>query len=156
MELTQKWLKEYTEFSDEVKTLVWKKSPSNRAPIGKIVGSLTKEGYYRTSKQLVHRLVWLLHYGKLPTNDLDHINGNRMDNRIENLRETTRGLNTQNRKEAKGYTYFTNRSKPWNARLKVNYKFINLGYYETEKEAHEAYLSAKRKYHPFFVEESNG
>ena len=156
MELTQEWLEEYTEFSYEHKTLVWKKSPSNRVPAGKIVGSLTKEGYYRTSHQLVHRLVWLMNYGNLPINDLDHINGDRKDNRIENLRETTRGLNTQNRKTAKGYSYFKNRDKPWNARLKVNYKQINLGYYETEKQAHEAYLSAKRKYHPFFVEESNG
>lgn len=153
MILTQEWLKEYTEFSEEHKTLVWKKAPSNRVVVGKVVGTLPKDGYYRSGNNLVHRAVWLYYHGRLPIGDLDHINGIRTDNRIENLRETTRGLNTQNRKGAKGYTYHANRKKPWCAQLKVNYKRKFLGYYATEEEANEAYLEAKRLHHPFFVED---
>jgi hypothetical protein len=151
MELTQEWLKEHTEFSKEKRTLVWKKVPSNRAVIGNVIGSLSKEGYYRTSGKLVHRLVWLYYTGTMPENDLDHINGLRTDNRIENLRETTRGLNTQNRKETLGYTFVPGRSKPWLAQIKVNYQNKNLGYFKTKEEARNAYLKAKKELHSFFV-----
>ena len=151
MQLTQEWLKEHTEFSKEKKTLVWKKKTNNRTKIGNVVGVITKKGYYRTSHHLVHRLVWLYYTGSLPKNDLDHINGLRTDNRIENLRETTRGLNTQNRKDTLGYTFVSGRSKPWLAQIKVNYKNKNLGYFKTKEEAREAYLKAKKEMHPFYV-----
>lgn len=155
MELTQDWLKEHTEFSEEKKTLVWKKPPSIRAKKGQPIGAITKDGYYRTANQQVHRLVWLFFTGSMPIYDLDHINGIRTDNRIENLREASRGLNTQNRKKTNGYSYLKNRSKPWRAHLRVNYKFKHIGYFATKEEARAAYLEAKRKYHPFFVEEQN-
>lgn len=68
--------------------------------IGKEFGNITEKGYVRAyvngKKYYVHRVVWLLHNGYLPENDLDHINRNRQDNRIENLREVSRTCNIQN------------------------------------------------------------
>lgn len=65
-------------------------------------GSTDKGGYTRVKingkTYLEHRLVWLLHKGVWPTGQLDHINGDRSDNRIENLREASNGQNRANSK----------------------------------------------------------
>ena len=67
---------------------------------GKAVGSINSNGYLVTSVNKrpirVHRLIFLMHYGYLPPM-LDHINGNKLDNRIENLRAATPRQNHQNR-----------------------------------------------------------
>jgi len=138
------YLDEYCSFSDEHKTLIWKKAPSNRCVIGKPVGVITKDGYYRTSHKLVHRLVWIYFNGEEPNGSLDHINGDRTDNRIENLRIASPLRNSWNRINAKGYTYCAKRKK-YIAQIKENYKAINLGYFNTANEAKTAYLKAKQK-----------
>lgn len=102
-----------------------------------------------------HRLVWLFKNGAWPTGHIDHINRNRSDNRIENLRDVSRSLNMQNvisaRKNNKssGYlgVYFHKQSRRFCARIRHNDRRICLGYFKTAKEASEAYLSAKRVYH---------
>jgi hypothetical protein len=82
----------------------------------------------------------------------DHKNGNRLDNRKENLRACTQAQNTRNRgitqninHSWKGYTYEKSRNK-FKASIKVNGKSINLGRYETEHEAATAYNLAAKKY----------
>jgi len=77
---------------------------------------------------------------------IDHISGIRLDNRVSNLKITTQQGNHHNRTKAKGY-YWNKRDKKWQPQIKVNYKTINLGYYDTEEEARQAYLTAKEKYH---------
>ena len=77
---------------------------------------------------------------------IDHINRNRIDNRVENLRITTNQGNAFNRPKAKGYYWCKQRNK-WNARIKLNGKSIHLGYYDTEEEARQAYLKGKEQYH---------
>ncbi len=144
MELTQEWIKEYAEFSDELKTLVWKKSPAPRAPVGKPVGAINNTGYWRTKNVLVHRLVWLYHKGVFPDFFLDHINGDRLDNRIENLRPATKLLNNQNRFNVKGYTFDKTRGK-FKSAIRNNYKQKNLGYFNTAEEAQAAYFKAKEE-----------
>jgi hypothetical protein len=142
MKYTKEFLEEYCEFSEEHKTLVWKKSPSNRSVIGEPIGSLTEYGYWRSKNQLVHRLIWLMFKGELPKNDIDHINGVRHDNRIENLREATRMQNLWNRRNVKGYIY-NPASKKYQVRIRNNYKHLHIGVYDTAEEAHQAYLKAK-------------
>lgn len=142
MRYTKEFLEEYCEFSEEHKTLVWKKSPSNRSMVGKPIGSLTECGYWRCKNQLVHRLIWLMFKGELPKNDIDHINGIRNDNRIENLREVTRMQNLWNRRNVKGYIY-NPASKKYQVRIRNNYKHLHIGVYDTAEEAHQAYLKAK-------------
>jgi len=92
-----------------------------------------------------HRFGWYMFYGKLPQNEIDHINGDRKDNRITNLRDVTHQQNNFNKK-AKGY-YFHKHAKKFSADIRKDGKNIHLGYFDTEQQAHAAYLEAKKIYH---------
>ena len=101
-----------------------------------------------------HRLAWFMVYGKWPRSCIDHINGVRDDNRIENLREATVAENGQNlaRKNNKtGYSgvRYHSRSGTWVARITVNRREIYLGHANTPKAAHLLYLAGKREHHTF-------
>ena len=75
---------------------------------------------------------------------IDHIDGNKLNNAFENLRVVSSQGNQFNKHIAKGYT----RDKgKWRARIMINSKNKNLGSYDTEEAARAAYLAAKAKYH---------
>lgn len=93
-----------------------------------------------------HRFAWFMFYGKLPENDIDHINGIKNDNRITNLRDVTHQQNQWNQTKAKGY-YFDKKNKRFMGYIKVDGISKNLGRYDTEQEARDAYLKAKEIYH---------
>ena len=93
-----------------------------------------------------HRLAWYLHYGKLPENQIDHIDGNRSNNKIDNLRDVTNQHNQWNRVNAKGYVW-SKQHKKFMARVRLNGKNIHIGLFDTTEEAHNAYLEAKKIYH---------
>ena len=78
---------------------------------------------------------------------IDHINGIKHDNRRSNLRIATTQENNHNRQSAKGYYWDKNRGK-YRAQIMLNYKMIYLGLYNTADEARQAYLAAKKIYHP--------
>lgn len=104
---------------------------------------------------LAHRLAWLYVHGSWPEGQIDHINGIRTDNRICNLRDVSRSINAQNvhgaRKDNKlgllGVCW-REASKKFIAQIQVAGKVRHLGMFRTAEDAHEAYLKAKRKYHP--------
>lgn len=77
---------------------------------------------------------------------IDHIKGDTLNNSVSNLRITTQQGNSHNRPRTKGYS-FHKQKKKWSAQIKVNKKQIHLGLYDTEEEAHQAYLNAKPIYH---------
>jgi hypothetical protein len=77
---------------------------------------------------------------------IDHIDGDKLNNAVNNLRITNQTGNGQNRKDVKGYC-FDKRYKKYKAEIMINYKKIHLGLYETEEEARQSYLEGKRKYH---------
>lgn len=130
----------------------------NKLYSGGVVGYVSKrDGYRRVSifdtRYLLHRLAWLISLGTWPSSEIDHINGKRDDNRLENLREATPAENSQNRSHKSvrgllGASWFK-RDNNWRATIKINKKWTYLGYFDTEQEAHEAYLAAKRFGHPF-------
>ena len=94
-------------------------------------------------KMKMHRAVFAYHHGYYPET-IDHINRDRADNRLENLRPASKSEQQWNKNGARGYSRKGNR---WVARIKVKSKCINLGSYETEGEARCAYLSAKIRLH---------
>ena len=81
-----------------------------------------------------------------PKENIDHIDGNKLNNSLDNLRIVNHQQNHWNRTTAKGY-YWDKRSKKWRARICLNNKQINLGLYNSESEARNAYIAAKLIYH---------
>lgn len=91
-----------------------------------------------------HQFAYYIKYNKI-VNCIDHIDGDRTNNKIDNLREVTKQENSFNTK-AKGYT-FNKRNNKYQAQIAVNYKRIYIGLFNTEEEAKQAYLDAKQIYH---------
>lgn len=123
-------------------------------PLGRIVKAKSRKGYLifflrKDSKKYMlrlHRLAWYLHYGELPKNHVDHIDGNKLNNKIDNLRDITNHENQFNKTTAKGYSW-CKMYKKFVASIGANKKNIYLGRYDTTEEARAAYLEAKKKYH---------
>ena len=88
------------------------------------------------------RVVFAWHHERWPDREIDHLDRDPRNNRIENLREAGRVLQSQNRGCFKyGSTWFKRDSK-WKAQISINGKHKHLGYYETQKEAQEAFMRA--------------
>lgn len=103
---------------------------------------------------LAHRLAWLHIHGAWPLAEIDHVNGNKSDNRLCNLRDVSRNVNAQNVRSALARkspgllgTSYNKARRKWVASVKMNGKNHHLGTFTTTDEAHAAYLSAKRKIH---------
>ena len=93
-------LRERLSYDPSTGALVWKKS-RRRCRVGTEAKALDVAGYIQVSfrEKCVHkghRIAWAIHYGKWPSGPIDHINGIRSDNRIENLREVNHQINCQN------------------------------------------------------------
>ena len=129
-----------------------KKRP--KVQVGSIAGCVTPTGYRYIQlegiKYPAHHIVWLIEKGSLPQKVLDHIDGNRLNNHITNLREATVKQNCENRKAQRnnktGYkgVSFNNRLQKYVAQIQHNYQPIYIGIYKTAYEAHLAY-EAKAK-----------
>lgn len=103
-----------------------------------------------------YRLAWLYVYGQFPDSEIDHIDGNKKNNSIYNLRQASRHENAQNIKVAhknnvSGFLGVNKRGSRYRARIRIDGKLINIGQFDTPVEAHDAYMKAKDKLHPGFV-----
>ena len=104
-----------------------------------------------------HRLVWFLENGYLP-GQIDHINGNRSDNRIENLRPATNRQNAYNKAAPKKKSALprgvgTLRSGKYQARIRDNGEHVYLGTFNTPEEAEEAYIAHAKAIHGVFYQD---
>lgn len=136
----------------------WRICKDKRCPEGTIAGYLNDQGYQIVivdrQKMRAHRVAWMLHYGEEPPEFLDHVNGNRSDNRIENLRAATKQQNAFNsrgkRKGLKGAT-FDKKAGKWMAQIMRDGKNNFLGYHLSELVAHEAYVQGAKRFHREFA-----
>ena len=123
--------------------------------VGSKVGSVNSDGYLRIMidgrKYQSHRLAFLWMTGDWPKDEVDHIDGERMNNRWDNLREATQSQNQANSKikstntsGLKGASFHKQRQK-WLAQIQINSRQRFLGYFDTKEEAHESYCSAAIK-----------
>lgn len=115
--------------------------------------SIDVRGYYGArinyKQYKSHRIVAMVYKGLDifdSTKEVDHIDGIRTNNNIENLRIVTSQQNAWNNTKAKGY-YWNKRMQKWHTQLRVNNKLIHIGYFDKEEESREKYLKAKEKYH---------
>ena len=100
-----------------------------------------------------HREIWEAHHGPIPDKmRIDHINGDKRDNRIENLRCVTNSRNLHNSLAYKGFSYHKKAGK-WDARIMVDGVLHTLGLHETPVDARAAYL---RKYRELLGADFNG
>ena len=143
MLITQEYLQERFEYDSETGQLIWKTHLRKARYVGKPAGTKRKGYIYiylDKKQQSAHRLVWMYHHGVIPDGkEIDHIDGNKTNNRIENLRLADRCENMWNR-EAKGYRFKNGKYEVAIRHLK---KLIYLGRYDTEEEARAVY-TAKR------------
>ena len=174
-EITQELLNEMFEYRDG--DLIRKTGGSGRGNyIGNIAGYISIRGYIKIKIDgkcyLGHRLVFLMHHGYIPL-QIDHIDNNPSNNKIDNLREVTNSQNSFNQKKSKFYNgkltsskykgvSWNKAAKKWQAMIKINGKSVGIGYFIYEQEAAQAYNETAiinygkyAKINEFFEEDDN-
>lgn len=154
LDLTQDRLQEILKYSPESGEFRWV-CPRLDALSRQRAGFETSSGYWAINiskiRFFAHRLAWLYVHGKWPDGDIDHLNGDKLDNRLSNLRDVPRRTNSENQREGRRGgllgTAFHKSSGKWRAVIGVNYTQRTLGYFDTAEQAHEAYKAEKRKVH---------
>ncbi|MGY0156362.1 HNH endonuclease signature motif containing protein [Edwardsiella tarda] len=136
--------------------LIYKKKCGRKMP-GQIAGSTNKNKYInlgiQNKRYYAHRVIWEMHNGPIPDNyQVDHINGNKSDNRIDNLRIVKNCDNAKNQKRKEtnrsgmtGVSWDT-QTQRWRAHITVDGKMKSLGRYEDKLEALAARKRAEIKY----------
>jgi hypothetical protein len=159
-------LREYILYEPLTGVMYWKKVLSNRTKPGNLCGAnVDSKGYGRVcfeAKQYrAHRIAWALYYGEQAPEQIDHVNGNRLDNRIANLRAATNAENCRNAKKGKnnrsgfvGVT-FHKAARKWAAGIMYNRKHIYLGLYEDIQDAVNARKQAEVVYFGEFAKSAN-
>lgn len=138
--------------------LRWQKSLTGKNRIaGAVAGYLNDGGYtvVETGGKTIgaHRIIWLMHNGTWPAGEIDHLNGVRSDNRIENLRDVVHVTNAENRRSASRHSRSGHlgvehlASDRFRARIRSNGKLHELGVFDSAEAAHKAYVRAKRMLH---------
>ena len=139
----------------------WRASNTKR-PAGKRAETRHRKGYLylalvidsKRRNILAHRAAWAITKGKWPEHEIDHINRNRTDNRLGNLRETTHalvqqnvGLRRDNTSGVTGVSWYKRMGK-WRSRIVVDGRY-RTRWFDTQEEAVKARLAMKAELHPF-------
>lgn len=154
------YLKKIFRCNAELGELRWRIETPRAAP-GQLAGTINTEGYIVVGHNKVqyraHRIIWAMHYGVWPDHQIDHIDGNKLNNCISNLRACDYFGNAQNvgktarpsKSKYKGVDFHRGR---WRARIRPgDGSRLDLGYFATEEEAAAAYAEAAAKFHGEFA-----
>ena len=154
--ITQEYLKKHFIYDDKAGTFLRILKCGNVRPadfFDKSNGYMTMS--IMSKNRYCHRMAWLYVYGELPSLDIDHIDGNRKNNAITNLRLATRSENLQNRKAANKGSKVSHlgvditKTGKYRARIFVKGKEHHLGKFNTLEEALAARKAGELLYHPF-------
>lgn len=158
--ITKEYLHEIFQYKDGL--LYWKKKASKHSPvkIGSIAGNVKNDGYYAVKilfkSYSLHRIIFMYHYGFFPE-EVDHIDNNKSNNLIENLRASNRKQNMCNTRTpitntsgVKGVVWHK-RDKKWSVQLMLNRKRHSFGYYDDFELAELVMQMAREKYHGNFA-----
>jgi len=155
MSLPQEFLQSIFMYDPLTGHLTWKDSRSNMIK-GSLAGCVNKAGYMvvtiNSKTYRVQRIIWLWMFGSIPANFyIDHINGNKLDNRLTNLRLATNKQNQENRAAPKnsssglrGVGWHKNYGK-WMARISHNNQRKTIGFFDTKEQAWQAYKAEAAK-----------
>lgn len=153
--LTAERARELLDYDAETGVFRWKTAFGKARP-GAVAGGVNNFGYWSVGidrkRYLAHRLAWLIVHNEWPCKFVDHINGDKLDNRICNLRQADRVQNAANMSRhkitmsgLKGVTACS-RTDRWLARIGVSGKQKFLGRYACPTAAHIAYCKAAREH----------
>lgn len=156
-DLTCEQLRAALDYNAETGEFRWK-IKRYRSEIGSVAGGLHGGGYASIGlyggRYAAHRLAWLYVHGNWPIGQIDHLNGDRSDNRLCNLRDVSQQTNLQNRRIVRKDSvtgilgaYVDRRTGRFNSKIMVDGKYIWLGGFATAEEANAAFIEAKRKHH---------
>ena len=160
--ITLEKLKEYFEYNPVTGVFTRIKKANYNQKLGKKLGSLNKSTGYLQCKifgqnAYIHRLAWLYVNGEWPVNEIDHIDGDKTNNRIKNLRPATHAQNNTNRDNHKNKYGFkgvkrhhSNKNR-WYSMIQVEGRQIYLGMCDTPEEAYVNYCKAAERYHGDFA-----
>ncbi len=156
-DLSVEFIRETFDYDYETGVIKWK-TDRRHVSAGDPAGHLMHCGHIKVKinnkAYRAHRLIWVWHYGEYPKYNLhiDHIDGNGANNRIENMRLVTHRENINNREihrmgKLPGTEKCQTKTKiRWSARIYHDGKKVYLGRYDTEQEAHAAYMEYRIKY----------
>lgn len=153
--MDQMRLKEILDYEPSTGEFKWKASRL-RSSVGSVAGTKHGGGYLAVmldgNGYLMHRLAWLWVHGEWPKGEVDHMNGDKKDNRIENLRDVPRRINMQNLRKHRsnsshGVMGVYKQAGKWVATVQTDKKKLYLGRFVCPLVAHIAYLEAKRRVH---------
>lgn len=155
--LTAEMLRERLNYEPDAGVFTWRHVHGARFKSGEQAGRIGANGRRDIGlnglRYSAHRLAWLYVTGEWPSLYVDHINGDRLDNRFSNLRVVDIATNIQNQRKANkdsavGLLGVTKVKGRFIAQIGANKKQIHIGCFSTPEEAHAAYLDAKRRLHP--------
>lgn len=167
--ITVEYLRACFNHCRETGVLMWKTRPIehfkdshfmnawNARYAGTRAGTINSDGYTQchiNGRNIkCHAICWALVYGEMPPSSLDHIDRNRLNNAISNLRLCTRAENSRNcvRKNTVGFKGVARSGKKFTAQICVAMKKLHLGSFNTAEEAHAAYCAAAIKHHGEFA-----
>lgn len=161
MTVTAERLRELLSYDEETGEFVWRVRRGGRAYAGTVAGTVMKIGYRHIriggKFHYAHRLAWFYVHGRWPTHQIDHVDRDRQNNRISNLREATNAENGRNSIAAprntsgfKGVSWHRNCEK-WKAQIKYNGRQMHIGLFDSAEAAHDAYAIKAKKLHGKFA-----